>query len=229
MFNSNSFSERLKSARSKKHLSQAELAKAIGVSAATISSYETPNGTKIPALDKAAALADELEVSLDWLCGKDSKEKVEITDFDAETYLRALVVVTTEMSNTFEEYPQTKRGSISISNGNVVYFIKQCLDVLKVYHNGTLSRELYETCIEKIISNYAGYVFEYDNFLTESEALSIHLSLLNLNDIYCEEGGLKAPSVVQVGVDSQYTSTERTVNAFVSEKALKDLLPKGGD
>ena len=43
MFNVKIFSERLKAARTSKHISQADLAKAVGVSAATISSYETVN------------------------------------------------------------------------------------------------------------------------------------------------------------------------------------------
>lgn len=80
MFDVKIFSERLKSARAEKGLSQVELAKAVGVSAATISSYETVNGTKIPSLDKASTIAAVLEVSLDWLCGatiETEKEKLD--------------------------------------------------------------------------------------------------------------------------------------------------------
>lgn len=69
MFDTKLFAERLKKARGQKQISQAELAKAVGVSAATISSYETLNGTKIPSLDKAAAIAEHLGISLDYLCG----------------------------------------------------------------------------------------------------------------------------------------------------------------
>lgn len=76
MFDTKAFAERLKKARGQKQLSQAELAKAVGVSAATISSYETSNGTKIPSLDKAAAIAEHLGVSLDYLSGV-SKESID--------------------------------------------------------------------------------------------------------------------------------------------------------
>ena len=69
MFDVKLFSERLKAARTAKHISQADLAKAVGVSAATISSYETVNGAKIPSLDKATAIAERLGISLDYLCG----------------------------------------------------------------------------------------------------------------------------------------------------------------
>lgn len=77
MFNVKIFSERLKAARTSKHISQADLAKAVGVSAATISSYETVNGAKIPSLDKAEAIANELSVSLDWLCGHETNDIVD--------------------------------------------------------------------------------------------------------------------------------------------------------
>ena len=77
MFDVKLFSERLKAARTAKHISQADLAKAVGVSAATISSYETVNGAKIPSLDKAEAIANELGVSLDWLCGHETNDIVD--------------------------------------------------------------------------------------------------------------------------------------------------------
>lgn len=224
MFNSQIFAERLKSARNKKHLSQAELAKGVGVSAATISSYETPNGTKIPALDKAVAIADFLEVSLDWLCGEDNQTKVKITDFDVDTYLRGLVVAITEMTNSFDTYPESGHGSILISNKRIVHFIKQCVDLLKVYRNGTLSQELYETCVEKIISNYDDCVLEYDNFLTKEEAEIVEHDLYGFFE---QENGV-TPTVLTTWLDSTgyYNTVSREVNLFLSEKTIKAYTPK---
>lgn len=224
MFDSLIFAERLKSARSKKHLSQAELAKGVGVSAATISSYETPNGTKIPALDKAAAIADFLDVSLDWLCGKDNTEKTKITEFDVETYLRGLVVVITEMTSSFEELPETRRGNILITNSRIVYFVKQCIDLLKVYRNGTLSRELYETCVEKIISNYDDCVFEYDNFLTTDEAEIVEHNL----DNFFEGEISTSPGVLKTRLEGSgyYDVAPREIALFLSEKTIKAYTPK---
>lgn len=76
------FAERLKSARAKKGISQSDLAKAIGVAPGTISTYENPNGgNRYPAFEKAVAIAECLEVSLDWLCGisvQESKEKTTV-------------------------------------------------------------------------------------------------------------------------------------------------------
>lgn len=63
------FSERLKFTRQKAKLTQKQLAGLSDVTAATISSYESEGGTKVPSLDKVIALAKALNVSLDWLCG----------------------------------------------------------------------------------------------------------------------------------------------------------------
>lgn len=229
MFDSLIFAERLKSARSKKHLSQAELAKGVGVSAATISSYETPNGTKIPALDKAAAIADYLGISLDWLCGKDSIGKTKITEFDTETYLRGLVVVITEMTVSFEDLPETRHGNILITNSRIAYFVKQCVDLLKVYRNGTLTRELYETCVEKIISNYNDCVFEYDNFLTTDEAEIVEHDLFS----FFEQEIITSPGVLKTRLDGMGypNAVSREIELFLSEKTIKAFSceEKGGD
>lgn len=65
------FAERIKAARKRAGLSQADLAKALGVGQNTISNYENATGEKgsTPKLDTAAKIADTLHVSLDWLVG----------------------------------------------------------------------------------------------------------------------------------------------------------------
>lgn len=62
----------MKEAREKKGLKQNELAKKINVSPQTISAYEKAvegGRGKNPTLENAMAIAKELDVSLDWLCG----------------------------------------------------------------------------------------------------------------------------------------------------------------
>lgn len=65
------FSCKLRIARIKRKLKQSELAQAIGVSAATISSYEKVITPKVPSLDNAYKISRCLGISLDWLCGID--------------------------------------------------------------------------------------------------------------------------------------------------------------
>lgn len=65
MIDRQAFAKRLKGARESLNLRQYMLANAAGISPQTISLYE--NGTKLPTLENAVALAQVLNVSLDWL------------------------------------------------------------------------------------------------------------------------------------------------------------------
>lgn len=78
------FSQRLREARTAAKLTQAELSKKSGVTAATISAYESSDGKKgkKPSLENALKLAQVLNVSLDWLCGAViNKARIQISDF----------------------------------------------------------------------------------------------------------------------------------------------------
>ena len=62
------FSERLKTLRKEKKLTQKELAEQIGISQKSYSHWET--GKNEPSFENLIKLADLLEVSLDWLFGR---------------------------------------------------------------------------------------------------------------------------------------------------------------
>lgn len=218
MFNVKIFSERLKAARTSKHISQADLAKAVGVSAATISSYETVNGAKIPSLDKAEAIADKLGVSLDWLCGKDGAGKVKISDYDLDTFLRALVVVLSDMSIGIKKFDDGTL-SIYIDNPTIVEFATKVQDVIKVYHNGTLTTDLYEVCIERIISNYDDYVAAGGWVLSSVEACAAFTSL---NKIIRKIGYNNLKQGVVAVSPYMDPTLSGTIDFFVSEKTLEE-------
>lgn len=93
MLNLATFAERLKKARNDKKMTQKQLAEAVGLSTATVSSYENSERTdgKMPTLDKVFAISELLGVSVDWLCGKASDQTNTIDIFDAEKLLRDMV------------------------------------------------------------------------------------------------------------------------------------------
>ena len=66
------FCTRLRECRLKMQMTQKELATKAGIATGTLSAYET--GAKKPSVSVAAQLADALEVSLDWLCGRESTQ-----------------------------------------------------------------------------------------------------------------------------------------------------------
>lgn len=74
------FSRRLKEARNNKNMTQRQLADKIGVSATTLTNYET-NKSKVPGADTLVLLAEALDVSIDWLLGND-KSNIESTKID---------------------------------------------------------------------------------------------------------------------------------------------------
>ena len=65
------FAERLVQKRKEKGLHKTELAAKSGVNVNTITNYEYCNN--MPSLYNACLIADALEVSLDWLVGREGK------------------------------------------------------------------------------------------------------------------------------------------------------------
>lgn len=75
----NVIGKKIKELRTTKEINQKEFASKIGVTQASLSSYE--NGIKQPSLDVLSRIASEFNVSLDWLCdNKVSRHFVTGTD-----------------------------------------------------------------------------------------------------------------------------------------------------
>ena len=73
------FGERLKAARTTKHMSQQALADIIGKSLNTVGLYE--RGLRQPSLETLCLLADTLEVSCDYLLARtDAKKTARMSD-----------------------------------------------------------------------------------------------------------------------------------------------------
>lgn len=69
MVTSNIFPQRLKELRLKKGLTQTELGEKVGVKQNTFTNWE--NGKREPNFENLVKLADLLDVSLDWLFGRE--------------------------------------------------------------------------------------------------------------------------------------------------------------
>lgn len=77
------FSQRLKKLRTDKHLTQAQVAKRVGVTASMVSSYETD--IRLPSYDVMISLADLFGVTVDYLLGREEKRFLDISELtDAE-------------------------------------------------------------------------------------------------------------------------------------------------
>lgn len=145
----NLFPSRLKEARIKADISQKELSRRTGIAPATLSSYESTENFKNPTIDKVAAIADALNISIDWLCGIDvDKNKSNSLDSEIRKVLESIVTLIYECDVRYD------KGIISL-RGNSYYreFADAIYNLSSVHRSNpnAFSKELYETCVEKLI------------------------------------------------------------------------------
>lgn len=80
MKSDNPFPQRLQSLRTRRNLSQDELAKRAGLQATAVSHFET--GTRKPSFDNLRRLADALETTVDYLMGRTNEPESVVTEGD---------------------------------------------------------------------------------------------------------------------------------------------------
>ena len=71
------FSQRFKQLRQNKHLTQAQVARRIGVTASMVSSYETD--IRLPSFEVMLRIADLFGVTVDYLLGREEKRLLDIS------------------------------------------------------------------------------------------------------------------------------------------------------
>lgn len=76
------FSQRLRQLRIDKHLTQAQVAKRVGVTASMVSSYETD--IRLPSFEVMIRLADLFGVTVDYLLCRQDKRFVDISELSDE-------------------------------------------------------------------------------------------------------------------------------------------------
>ncbi len=76
------FSQRLKQLRKDKHLTQAQVAQRIGVTASMVSSYETD--IRLPSYEVLVRIADVFGVTVDYLLCRQEKRFLDISELGDE-------------------------------------------------------------------------------------------------------------------------------------------------
>ena len=76
------FSQRLKQLRKDKHLTQAQVAKRIGVTASMVSSYETD--IRLPSYEAMVRIADVFGVTVDYLLCRQPRRFLDISELNEE-------------------------------------------------------------------------------------------------------------------------------------------------
>lgn len=105
------FSQRLKQLRRDRHLTQAQVAKRIGVTAAMVSSYETD--IRLPSYEVMVRLADLFGVTVDYLLCRQDKRFLDISDLSEEE--AALVCGMVELLKKKTERSRRDAFAVSVS------------------------------------------------------------------------------------------------------------------
>lgn len=157
----NTFSKRLKDLRTSVKLTQAEFAKEIGTTQATLSSYE--NSDKMPPVDILISIAQKYNVSLDWLCGFQNEQVFPtITTYSdvirllsaleaAENLETHISIIDVNDSDSFESHEEAK---ISIDDEILVKFFQEWTDVLALCKKSSSGKKLYDVWVKDILEQY---------------------------------------------------------------------------
>lgn len=208
--NNTIFAERLKEARTALKITQAELCKKSGVTAATISAYESADGNKgkNPSLDNALKLAQALNVSLDWLCGFNVKyTKAPIIDF-----LKMLVTLDETTSIAFDD--------IDLLDSSVRYFLPNASGALSgddIYENHLMCKE------SGIADEYVAYVAVFHNgyiqsFISEWQKMRALYKAHTIDkDLY------------NLWLNKQYSDIEKQLNGQIISTKNYDIFEAGDE
>ncbi len=163
MLDLNVFADRLKVARTRENMSQADLAKAVGVATGTISVYENPSGGRYPAFDKAVAIADTLGVSIDQLCGRGDKTSVKSDD---ATILKELLDIVEILGFYVKQSGNCQEETsliVPISNTTVNSFFREYLKIKPILKDKSIDDYLKDGLKKALFDKFEDCAF-YENF-----------------------------------------------------------------
>lgn len=132
------FKDKLKQLRTERNLTQADVAKGIGVSAATIGNYE--QGTREPRNNEAwQRLADFFNVTVDELMDKEKKKRFRIIKPEEDVLIESYCKFRTDKPIIYHGVDVTK----SALAGNKTYAIPENLDKISVQFSIYSSHAMY--------------------------------------------------------------------------------------
>lgn len=165
MSNNSLFADRMKEARTRRNMSQAELSRVTGIAPATLSSYEKG---KNPPIDKAASIAKSLCVSLDWLCGNDP-EKNETGKLPFSDIIKALLLLLKIKGNFYSEgnscdlgyVPEGETlGYIHLNSEAVCGFLYEFKKIKNILDDSSYPQYLKDGLLKTIIDKYSKFYLE---------------------------------------------------------------------
>lgn len=131
------FSKRLKEARQKAGLTQAELAKMADTTPATVSAYENTGNIKKASLDLVINLAKALNVSLDWICGFDNNLAKQTDSSDERKFTAIKTFIDLIGSSSIYYSNEDSFMTLDIRDIGIAYYIQEYKRICNVIENMT--------------------------------------------------------------------------------------------
>lgn len=174
----NIFANRLKKIRLARDMSQAELGRKTGITAATLSAYE--KGLKTPNLSSAVELARALNISIDWLCGEEYESlTIRKTNYiKFEDIANAIIWLSTnicgriDIVNNYIEVVDPDTGveydtyesvaHLIFTQKEIVELLSGLMKLKQLYDEEILSLDLYNSSVEGLINKYRDYIVNSD-------------------------------------------------------------------
>jgi transcriptional regulator with XRE-family HTH domain len=119
---------KMRDLRAARGMTQRALAEALGVTTSTISVYE--RAAKTPPLETVVKLAELFDVSIDYLCGHDVRQRP---------------ITPADVINALEQWYENQIGNIVFEflDADISKLVREWIDVYDLYRNGTISLDLY--------------------------------------------------------------------------------------
>ena len=177
---------RLKSLRKQSKKTQKELAEELGLSPASIISYE--KAQKMPAIDTVIKIASYFHVSLDWLCGLNDElppgnhSENGLACINLSDFLKTLVSISYACSNVgvSETFHGLKIACFEFKQEEIINFVSDWQKILELYKGGTITKEMCNDWVNGVLSKYSKFTiskstgiipehFESDETLTDDD------------------------------------------------------------
>lgn len=156
------FSQRLRELRTSLGMTQKDFAKELGITASALSSYEKNNIN--PSISIARRIAENYNVSIDWLCGLSEKRNYNDT---IETYGDAIrlllkldekldIAVSTGLTDipSFDCVPYAE---LSFGNFKMQEFLREWEKMKELHDQCTIDDEVYSLWAEKTLKKYDAF------------------------------------------------------------------------
>lgn len=155
--NSEIIGSKIKALRTLLGMTQKDFGELIGVTQATLSSYES--NSKTPNIETIYNIADKCNVTIDWLCGRSNLKNIEKpTTYEDVLNLIIILCKTVKFNLVPDEnqgfFGDTPVMALAADNPNINDFLNRWYKVKDIYEDSTIDEATYDAVMLSLTSAY---------------------------------------------------------------------------